>query len=79
MAPDVLHGRRFGNLVLVGSDRPLPVADLARRVAADPFPARVLAGPEIARFAGDAIAPTDRAAGPSPLPPPGFFGRPAPG
>ena len=37
---DVLHGRRFGNVVLVaGTD--LPVAELSRRVAGDPFPARV--------------------------------------
>ena len=75
--PDVLHGRRFGNLVLVGADRELPVADLSRRVASDPFPARVLAGAELRRFADRAVAPTDRAAVPSPLPPPGFFGRPA--
>ena len=75
--PDVLHGRRFGNLVLVAADRELPVADLSRRVASDPFPARVLAGAELRRFADRAVAPTDRAAVPSPLPPPGFFGRPA--
>ena len=57
----------------------LPVAELARRVAGDPFPARVLAGAELSRFVGGAVAPTDRVAVPSPLPPPGFFGRPAPG
>jgi len=78
-APDVLHGRRFGNLVLVAGDHELPVADLVRRVAGAPFPARVLAGAELSRFVGGAVAPTDRVAVPSPLPPPGFFGRPAPG
>jgi spermidine synthase len=71
--PQVLHGRRFGNLVLIAGDAELPLAELTRRVAADPFPARVLDGE---RFAAGATAPHDRAAAPSPLPPPGFFGRP---
>jgi spermidine synthase len=74
--PAVLHGRRFGNLVVLGSDAGLPVADLTRRVAADPFPARVLTGELVDRFAAGATVPTDRTAGPSPMPPPGFFGRP---
>ncbi|GAA5128926.1 spermidine synthase [Pseudonocardia adelaidensis] len=75
--PQLLHGRRFGNIVLVASARPLPVGELARRAAGDPFPARVLAGPELRRFARGAAVPVDAAATPSPLPPPGFFGRPA--
>jgi spermidine synthase len=75
-APDVLHGRRFGNLVLLGSDQELPVEPLTRRTAGDPFPARVLAGAEITRFVQDAVGPLDRLATPSPMPPPGFFGRP---
>ncbi len=73
--PDVLRGRRFGNLVLAASSRRLPVEDLRRATAADPFPARVLAGPDLdRRFT--AAARTDRTAIPSPMPPPGFFGRP---
>ncbi len=76
VAPDVLRGRRFGNLVLLGSDGELPLDGLVRRVAADPFPSRVLAGDRLARFAAGATAPGDRAATPSPVPPPGFFGRP---
>jgi spermidine synthase len=75
-SPDVLHGRRFGNLVLIGSPAELPVAGLVRRAAGDPFPATVLAGDDVRRFAADAYPPSDRAATPSPLPPPGFFGRP---
>jgi spermidine synthase len=75
--PQLLHGRRFGNLVLVASEHPLPVDELARRAAGDPFPARVLAGSELRRFTRGARAPVDGAATPSPLPPPGFFGRPA--
>jgi spermidine synthase len=74
--PQLLNGRRFGNLVLVASDAPLPVAELARRAAGDPFPARVLAGADVRRFARGAAVPVDGATTPSPLPPPGFFGRP---
>ncbi len=75
VAPDVLHGRRFGNLVLLGSDATLPTADIARAVAADPFPARVLDSSAARRLAGDATAPSDTNAVPSPVPPPGLFGR----
>jgi spermidine synthase len=75
-APDVLHGRRFGNLVLLGSDQELPIEQLTRRVAGDPFPARVLAAAEFTRFVQGAVGPADRLATPSPMPPPGFFGRP---
>ena len=78
VAPDVLRGRRFGTLVLVAGRRELPLADLVRRVAADPFPARVLAGAPLRRLVRAAVPPTDRTATPSPLPPPGFFGRPNP-
>lgn len=75
VAPDVLHGRRFGNLVLLGSDATLPTADIARAVAADPFPARVLDSSAARRLAGDATVPVDTTAVPSPVPPPGLFGR----
>jgi spermidine synthase len=75
--PQLLHGRRFGNLVLVASAAELPVAELARRAAGDAFPARVLVGPELRQLVRGAVALTDGASTPSPLPPPGFFGRPA--
>ena len=75
-SPQVLHGPRFGNLVLVGGAQ-LPVPPLVRRAAGDPFPARVLVDSELRRFAGTASAPHDRTATPSPQPPPGFFGRPS--
>src|SRR6478752_2441209 len=71
--PDVLRGRRFGNLVLVASSTRLPIDDLRRFTASDPFPARVLAGSDLDRFT--AAARTDRTAVPSPMPPPGFWGR----
>jgi spermidine synthase len=77
-APGILHGRGFGNLVLLGGTCELPVTELAHRTASDPFPARVVTGAEVRRFAGAASGPTDRTARPSPAPPPGFFGRPGP-
>jgi spermidine synthase len=61
--PSVLRGRRLGNLVLVGSEHPLPYGELRRAVAADPFPARVAEGAELVRFASGAPVVTD-AAGP---------------
>jgi len=76
VVPAVLHGQRFGNLVLLGSEDPLPDAPLVRRLAADPFPARLLDDAATRRLAGGAVVPTDRTAAPSPRPPPGFFGRP---
>jgi predicted O-methyltransferase YrrM len=69
----VLRGRRFGNLVLAASDRDLPVAGLTRRVAADPFPGRVLAGSDLERFTSGARPITDGRAQLSPAPPPGVF------
>lgn len=37
-----LRGRRYGNVLLVASRRPLPVAALTRRVVSGPVPARVV-------------------------------------
>jgi len=73
-ASTVLRGRRFGNLVLVASHTELPTAELARAVASDPFPARVVHGAPLARFVGGATPLTDATARRSPAPPPGFFG-----
>jgi spermine/spermidine synthase len=55
----VLRGRRRGNLVIAGRDQPLPEAALARAAAADPFPARVVAGEDLLRFAAGAPVVTD--------------------
>ncbi|MDK1474520.1 fused MFS/spermidine synthase [Streptomyces sp. 549] len=71
--PAVLRGRRFGNLVLAASADPLPVADLARRCAGDPFPARVVHGAALRRLAAGAAPVHDGAAAPSPVPPDGSF------
>ncbi|MGR7024091.1 spermidine synthase [Geodermatophilus sp. URMC 62] len=73
--PGTLRGRRFGNLVAVASDAPLPVAALTRRCAADPMPARVVAGDDLDRFTGTAQPVHDADAVPSPEPPPGVFSR----
>jgi len=55
----VLRGRRRGNLVIFASDQPLPEAALRRATAADPFPARVVAGEELRRFVSGAPVITD--------------------
>ncbi|MFC9791713.1 spermidine synthase [Streptomyces sp. NPDC057695] len=71
--PTVLRGRRFGNAVLLASDRELPVAELTRRVATDPHPGRVEHGRALADFAGGAVPVTDASAKPSPVPPASAF------
>jgi hypothetical protein len=71
--PSVLRGRRFGNILLVASRVELPVDELTRRLAGDPFPARVVAGDALAELAGDVPAVTDATAVGSPKPPPDAF------
>ncbi|MDT3399893.1 fused MFS/spermidine synthase [Streptomyces sp. B1866] len=71
----VLRGRRFGNAVLLAADRELPLAELARRAAGGPEPARVLHGRALAEFAAGAAAVTDATAAPSPEPPAAVFAR----
>ena len=71
--PAVLRGRRFGNLVLAAAHHPLPVAELSRATAADPFPARVIADDELRSWIGGAAPTTDATATASPEPPPGAF------
>ena len=69
----VLRGRRFGNLVVVAAGHELPVAELTRRAARDPFPASVIAGAELDRFVAGARPIADATAMPSPAPPPSVF------
>ncbi|WP_354638439.1 spermidine synthase [Kitasatospora camelliae] len=71
--PGVLRGRRYGNVLLVGSDRPLPAGELARRFAADAFPARLVEGEDLDAFPAGRGATTDADAEDSPPPPPGAF------
>ncbi|MDO0927573.1 fused MFS/spermidine synthase [Streptomyces sp. TG1A-8] len=71
--PAVLRGKRFGNAVLAASGLPLPVAELTRRAASDPHPARVEHGRRLTDFAGGAVPVTDETAVASPTPPPSVF------
>jgi spermidine synthase len=71
--PAVLRGRRFGNAILVATDRELPVAELTRRVASDPHPGRVEHGGGLADFTGGAVPVTDATAEASPSPPESAF------
>ncbi|MYW01394.1 fused MFS/spermidine synthase [Streptomyces sp. SID3343] len=73
--PAVLRGRRFGNVVLVASHGELPIAELSRRTASDPFPGRVEHGSVVADFPGGAAVVRDACAVASPLPPERVFGR----
>ncbi|MET9717992.1 fused MFS/spermidine synthase [Streptomyces rochei] len=72
--PGVLRGRRFGNVVLVAAHRPVDTAELARRTAADAFPARVEHGRTLRDFTGGARPVREEDAVPSPVPPSGAFG-----
>ncbi|HWU46040.1 MAG TPA: fused MFS/spermidine synthase [Humibacter sp.] len=64
----VLKGRRFGNLVLVGSAAPLPMTWLPRLLAGGPHPAKAVAGRELAAFVAGAPMVTDATAVASPPP-----------
>ncbi|MEE1755479.1 spermidine synthase [Streptomyces sp. SP18CS02] len=72
--PAVLRGRRFGNTVLIASHAEIDTAPLARRAAADAFPARVEHGAPLDRLIGDARPVRDADAVASPAPPDGAFG-----
>lgn len=65
--PGQLKGRRYGNLVLAGCDRPglLGSADLARAVRSLPAPTRLLHGKELATFVGYAEPRSDTPAPPA--------------
>jgi len=69
----VLRGRRFGNLVIAAAGHELPVSELTRLTAADPFPARVVEGGALARFVAGAEPIMDARAEPSPPMPPEVF------
>lgn len=74
--PGVLRGMRFGNLILAASHVDLPVAELARRTAGDPFPGRVEDAAAGERLTGGAHPTIDGTATRSPLPPKGTWGVP---
>ena len=72
--PGVLRGRRYGNIILVASNRELPVIELARRAASDPFPSRVVFGEKLDAFQGGVKAVGDADAVQSPPQPRDMFG-----
>lgn len=69
----LLSGRRFGNVVMVASQVPLPLANMARLLASDPIPARLVEGDAVTRFIAGARPSTDESARPSPSPDRGLF------
>ncbi|NYH51557.1 spermidine synthase [Nocardiopsis arvandica] len=71
--PGVLRGRRFGNLVLTASHRPLPLDELGRRAHRDPEMARLLEGEDLDRFVSGRAPVHDADAVDSPAPPDGVF------
>ncbi|MFD1722241.1 spermidine synthase [Amnibacterium endophyticum] len=71
----VMKGRRFGNLVIVGAKDPAPLDWLPRLVAAGPHPARAVSGEELDALVAGAAVVTDATAHPSPDPGRGIFTR----
>ena len=69
----ILKGRRYGNLVLVGSPSPLPLDWMPRLLAAGPHPAKLVTGHELANWLAGAPIVTDATAVPSPPPAKGIF------
>ncbi|HEU5222072.1 MAG TPA: fused MFS/spermidine synthase [Candidatus Lumbricidophila sp.] len=66
--PQLLKGRRFGNVVLHASNADLPFDAMPRRLASDPAPARLIEGEDLVRFVAGAPIVTDATAVPSPPP-----------
>ncbi len=64
----ILKGRRFGNVVLIGSREPLPLDWMPRLLAGGPHPSKVVAGGELVDWIAGAPVVTDATAIPSPPP-----------
>jgi len=69
----VLKGRRFGNVVLIGSVASLPLEWMPRLMARGPHPATVIAGADLTRWIAGASVVSDQTAVPSPAPSLGLF------
>ena len=69
----ILKGRRFGNVVLVGSREPLPLDWMPRLLAGGPHPSKVLAGRELTDWIAGAAIVTDATAVQSPPPAKSIF------
>jgi len=69
----ILKGRRFGNVVLIGSQRDLPLDWMPRLLAGGPHPSKVVAGQELREWVASASVVTDETAKQSPPPSKGIF------
>jgi spermidine synthase len=69
----VLKGRRFGNVVIVGSKAPLPLDWMPRLLAGGPHPSKVVTGRELRDWIAGAPITTDATAIPSPPPSKNIF------
>lgn len=69
----ILKGRRFGNVVLVGSSKPLPLEWMPRLLAGGPHPAKLVARAELTDWIAGAPIVTDNTAIPSPPPSKNIF------
>ncbi|MHB1235694.1 MAG: spermidine synthase [Microbacteriaceae bacterium] len=64
----VLKGRRFGNIVLVGSQQPLPLEWMPRLLAGGPHPSKLVDGADLSDWIAGQPIVTDSTAVPSPPP-----------
>jgi spermidine synthase len=71
--PQILKGRRFGNIVLAGSPSALPLEWMPRLLAGGPHPAKVVSGRELVDWIAGAPVVTDATAVASPPPSAGIF------
>jgi spermidine synthase len=71
--PATLKGRRFGNVLVLGSHAPLPHLELARAAGVGAFPYRVLHGARLTQLVAGGRPFTDADAEPSPEPPSGLL------
>ena len=69
----ILKGRRFGNVVMVGSQKPLPLEWMPRLLAGGPHPSKVVTGRELREWIAGASVVTDQTAIQSPPPSKGIF------
>jgi spermidine synthase len=69
----ILKGRRFGNVVLVGSRTALPLEWMPRLLAGGPHPSKVVSGTEFRSFIAGAPIVTDATATQSPPPAKSIF------
>nr|WP_239579294.1 fused MFS/spermidine synthase [Microlunatus panaciterrae] len=74
--PATLKGRRFGNVLILGSKGRLASDLLVRKAASSAFPYRIVRGEHLDQLVGSAAPFTETDSSPSPEPPSGlgFFG-----